>query len=304
MHKTLKRYIIILVPYLLALLASCEERVVKYDGPDFVMFCDSVLTLPVVDDDSVFQVKVCAMHATDYDRTLAVELKAGKSNAVRGYHFELLGQTITIPAGQMVGSVKVKGYHSRLEAGDSLGFILELLPGDMATSPLYGTQARILLEKAKRFDLQDFVGYAVVQSTWIYSYMTIEERLIRIEADATRANRIVLRDFYYNGFDVKLDLTSKDISNPLIHFEEQVFAPTTEAFGTIYGDGKIWMSENSIYPSYYSSLEGFLFLYTDLEVKNVGRVGTFVHLIKMVSDEEAEHLIKEGIDHAPFTSNQ
>lgn len=269
-----------------------------YDGPDFVMFSDSLQTLPVVDNDSVFDIYVSAMHTTGYDRTLAVELLAKESNAVRGYHFELLNQTVTIPAGQLVGSVKVRGYNTHLEVGDSLGFILQLLPGQQKTSELYGVRTRVMLQKAKRFDIQDFVGYAVVQSTWIYNYMpTITQRLIRVEADSKHTNSIILRDLYYKGYDVRLDLTSNSLVDPLLHFEEQVFAPTTEAFGTKYGNGKIMMSENAAYLSYYSSVERFILFYTDLFVYDVGTVGTFVHVLKFISDDEAERLIKEGVSH-------
>ncbi|MCF0198900.1 MAG: DUF4984 domain-containing protein, partial [Bacteroidaceae bacterium] len=38
-------------------------------------------------------------------------------------------------------------------------------------------------------------------------------------------------------------------------------------------------------------------LYTDLFVKNVGTVGTFVHIVKYVSDAEAELMIKNGVSH-------
>lgn len=280
------------------LLGACSEERVTYDGPDFVMFSDSVHTLPIVDNDSVFDICVSAAHVTSYDRTLAVELLAQQSNAIRGYHFDLLNQTVTIPAGELTGSVKVRGYQSHLETDDSVGFFLRLLPGNLKTSSLYGTDTRIMLQKAKRFDLQDFVGYAVVQSSWILNYMpAISSRLIRVEADPEVKNRVILRNLYYKGYDVKLDLMVGDLSNPLVHFERQTFAPTTEAFGTIYGNGKIMMDENLANLSYYSSLERYIWFYTDLSVDNVGTVGTFVHLIAFISDDQAEQLIKEGIDH-------
>lgn len=279
--------------------SACSEEHVTYDGPDFVMFADSVQTLPVVDNDSVFDIVVSAAHAVGYDRTMAVELLADRSNAIRGYHFDLLNQTLKIPAGQLTAKVQVRGYHDHLELSDSLGFVLRLLPGTNGTSSLYGTETRVMLEKAKRFDLQDFVGYAVVQSSWILNYMpAIGSRLIRVEADPEVKNRLILRDLYYKGYDVKVDLTDNDIRNPLLHFDTQVFAPTTEAFGTVYGNGKIMMDENLANVSYYSSLERYLWFYSDLYVENVGTVGTFVHLVAFISDDQAEQMIKEGVDHS------
>ena len=292
------------LPLIVLMLFSCDKQEITYSGPDYVQWADSLTTLPVVDDEEVFDIRVSAMNTSDRDRNVAVELIADKSNAIQGHHFDLLTHTAVIPAGSRTASVRVRAYNSHLEANDSIGFILRLLIPESTVSPLYGTETRVMLQKAKRFDINDFTGYAVVQSTWMYYYMTPQERLFVVEKDKDVENRIILRDLYYDNYDVRLDLTSDNILEPKLHFETQVFAPTTEAFGTIYGNGKIMMDELAAYVSYYSSLEKFICFYTNLYVTDVGTVGDFVHLIYFVSDEEAKKLLREGIDHSQRIKNK
>jgi len=81
--------------------------------------------------------------------------------------------------------------------------------------------------------------------------------------------------------------------------DEQLFGPTSEAFGTLYGDGMIRMFQPSYYASYYSSCEQFIYQYMTLYVLNkdqsiYGSVGTFMNVVKWISDDEAEKLMKEG----------
>ncbi|MCF0196369.1 MAG: DUF4984 domain-containing protein [Bacteroidaceae bacterium] len=283
---------------------SCQQEDNLYHGPDYIQFADTLTTLPVMDNDSVFDVVISAMHTTSYDRTVAVELLAEKSNAVQGLHFDILNHTAVIAAGELTTNIKVRGYTDKLTVTDSLGFVLQLVVEDKVVNPLYGTQTTVMLQKACRYDINNFTGYALVESTWIYNYMpTISSRLIKVEKDPKIENRVVLKNLYYEGYDVTLDLTTHNILTPDIHFEDQAFAPTTEAFGTIYGNGKIMMREPSSYVSYYSSCERFFIFYTYLYVDDYpeegqeGVVGNFVHVLKFVTDDEAELLRNSGVDY-------
>lgn len=294
----MRHYIYIFYSLLICLCAACSQDEQTYTGPDHIQWSDTLTVLPVVDNDSVFDITISAMHTANYDRTVAVELLAQESNAIQGRHFDILNHTATIPAHQLTATIQVRGYSDNITVYDSLGFVLNLLVNEQMESPLYGTRTKVMLQRCKRFDINDFKGYAEVQSTWIYYYMSnISSRLVHVDIDTDTHNRIIIRDFYYKGYDVYLDLTDNDLLEPKLHFETQVFAPTVEAFGTIYGNGKIMMSEPSAYVSYYSSMERFIYLYTYQYVEDVGVVGTFVHVLKFISDEEAEKLIREGIDH-------
>ncbi|MCF0198901.1 MAG: DUF4984 domain-containing protein, partial [Bacteroidaceae bacterium] len=247
-RSLVRRFGVLLLLPALWLLGSCAQDDNTYTGPDYLQWADTLTTLPVVDNDSVFSITVSAMRSTDYDRTVAVELLVDKSNAIQGYHFDVLNHTAVIPAGQLTTEIKVRGYSSHLTVTDPLCFVLQLVTDDRNLNPLYGGTTKVMLQKACRFDINNFVGWALVESTWIYNYMPqISERLIRVERDTTTRNRVILRNWYYDGYDVHIDLTDDNILTPDIHFEEQPFAPTTEAFGTIYGNGKIMMSEPAGY---------------------------------------------------------
>ncbi|MBO7235120.1 MAG: DUF4984 domain-containing protein, partial [Alistipes sp.] len=69
---------------------------------------------------------------------------------------------------------------------------------------------------------------------------------------------------------------------------------TGEAFGTIYGNGKLMMMEPTGYSSYYGTCERFMVLYTMMYVDGVGTVGTYVNIFEWISDEEAERIKREG----------
>ena len=106
---------------------------------------------------------------------------------------------------------------------------------------------------------------------------------------------IIVEDMFYDGYDIEL---SFDDSNPLeprvIVPDAQILGATGEAFGTIYGDGKLLMSEPTGYSSYFGACENFMVLYSLIYVENVGTVGTYVNIFEWISDDEAERIMREG----------
>ena len=52
---------------------------------------------------------------------------------------------------------------------------------------------------------------------------------------------IVIEDMFYEGYDIRVKLSSEDRLNPLASLcGAQVLGTTGEAFGTIYGNGSSW----------------------------------------------------------------
>ena len=278
---------------------ACSDGTVTYSGPEYILFSDTLYVLPVADDREYHDIPVAATTACDYDRTVAVEIIEAGSNAVEGYHYSLESNTITIPAGELVGNVRVRGYHSNIDVSDSLGLKLNLIVPRELQWDIYGTEANVLLQKACKFDINAFTGYAVLTSTYIINYMTnIDMRLVRSEIDPDNENTIIIKDYFFDGYDAKIKFRTDDIMNPLIEMEEADFAPTSEAFGTIYGDGMIRMYQPTAYTSYFSSCEKFIFQYMTLYVPGMeegyNTVGTFVNAVEWISDDEAEKLKREG----------
>lgn len=285
---------------LLLTVTGCNEERTTYSGPNYIMFSDSLYVLPIQNNEDFFDIHVSATQTCSYDRTLAVEIIDKNSNAIEGVHYVLESNTVTIAAGELVTNVRVRGIFDNIEVADSLGFALRLVTEENTHWDLYGIDANVILRKTCPFNIYDFEGYCLLNSTYLYDYTTVDKRLTRAVVDTEEENTLIIKDYFYDGYDVKLKFTTDDLLNPLIEMDEQIFGPTTEAFGTIYGDGKIRMFQPTNYVSYYSSCEQFVYQYMTLYVMNkdqqsiYGTVGTFINVLKWISDDEAEKLMREG----------
>lgn len=295
----MKRILTGLCVVLSLLATSCDEEYTTYNGPDYIMFSDTLHVLPVQDSGEYFDIPVSATRACGYDRTLAVEVIESESNAIEGRHYEIESYTVTIKAGELAANVRVRGFHENIAVSDSLGFVLRLVAPENTEWNLYGTDTNVLLQKACPFDVNSFTGYCLVTSTYLMNFTVSSTRLTRSETDPENENTIIIKDYFYDGYDIKIRFSTDDILNPLLEMDaDQIFASTADAFGTIYGDGKILMYQPSAYTSYYSSCEKFIWQYMTLYVPGMdassNTVGTFVNAVEWISDDEAEKLMREG----------
>jgi hypothetical protein len=125
-------------------------------------------------------------------------------------------------------------------------------------------------------------------------YMNAESRLVRTSLDE-ESGVIVVEDMFYEDYDIRIKLHAEDRLNPIATLcGPQVVGSTGEAFGTIYGNGKLMMDEPMGYVSYYGTCENFLVLYSLMYVEEVGTVGSYVNILEWVSDDEAERIMREG----------
>ncbi len=288
-----------LVFALLLALIGCDEERTTYTGPNYIMFSDTLYVLPVQDNVEYFDIPVSATRTSSKDRTLAVEVIDKKSNAIEGIHYTLESNTITIKAGELATNVRVRGIYDNISVSDSLGLAIRLVIEEENQWDVYGIDANVVLRKTCPFNIYDFEGYCVISSTYLYDYGGVDKRLIQTKVDDEEENTLILKDYFYDGYDAKIKFETKDRLNPLITMEEQLFGSTVEAFGTIYGDGQIRMFQPTSYVSYYSSCEQFVYQYMTLYVMNkdgsmFGSVGTFINVLKWISDDEAEKLMREG----------
>ena len=274
---------------------SCNESYTTYGGPGFISFSDSLYVLPVQNNEEVFDIPVVAAQSCGYDRTLAVEVLDKKTNAVEGKHFSIESNTITIPAGELTANFRIKGNADNITINDSLGIKLHILTENAGDERLQSLEANVLLVKTCPLDMNDFTGYCILKSPYMNQYMSgVKARLVRSELDPEHENTIILKDYFYDGYDVRLRFTANDLLNPLLEMDEQPFGPTSEAFGTVYGDGVIYMQQMMGYPSYYSTCEHFLVHYTTLFVPEVGTIGSYFNVVEFISDDEAERIQREG----------
>ena len=299
MKKILKSLCI--VSALLLVFTSCDTdaEYVKYNGDNYIMFSDTLYEFPVVNNDDYFEIPVVATKACDYDRTVAVEIVDTLSNAIERRHYTLKSNNVTIKAGERVANIEVKGNHDLIEVGDSLGFNIRLVGHEDYEWSLYRSDANVFLQKACKFDINAFTGPCFIAlSTYLDNYSNVSGRLTYSIVDPEKENTIIIKDYFYDGYDVKIEFTTNDILNPLIKFEEQEFGPTAEAFGTKYGtEGIVNMYQPTMYTSYYSSCEKFIFQWMGLYIPSMegyNTVGVFVNAVEWISEDEAEKYRQEG----------
>ena len=286
---------------LMCAITSCgDAERPSYEGPNYILFSDTLTVLAVQNNEEVFDIPVAATEACSYDRTVSVEGIDKKSNAIEGKHYTIESNTITIKAGERAANVRIRGNYDAIAATDSLGLTLRLLTQQADQWDLYekSYEAKVILQKCCPFDINLFNGYAVLTSTYMQEFMpNVDNRLIKAIIDPEEENTIIMKDFFYDGYNVKIRFTTNDILNPLIEMDEQTFASTAEAFGTNYGDGYLHLYQSSSGVSYYSTCEQFIFQYFTLYVPGMAGnnvVGTFASAIEWISNDEAKRLYLEG----------
>lgn len=279
---------------LLGLLAGCQAEKTTYDGPNYILFSADSHTLGILDSEEWFEIPISATRTADQDRTIGVEVVASETSAIEGLHYILESNTLTIPKGELTTTVRIKGLAENIDINSMLSIKLRLVIDPELVWDAYGIESEVLLQKCCPFDINNFTGYAKVTSTWTMQYMNAEARLVRTERDPEDKSAIIVKDMFYDGYDIRLRLNSDDRLNPTVELAEQVLGTTGEAFGTIYGNGKLMMAEPTGYTSYYGTCENFLVLYSMMYVDGVGVVGTYVNIFEWISDLEAERIMREG----------
>ena len=279
---------------LLGLLAGCQAEKTTYEGPNYILFSADSHTLGILDSEEWFEIPISATRTANEERTIGVEVVASESSAIEGLHYILESNTLTIPKGELTTAVRIKGLAENIDINSMLSIKLRLVIDPELVWDAYGIESEVLLQKCCPFDINNFTGYAKITSTWTMQYMNAEARLVRTERDPEDKSAIIVKDMFYDGYDIGLKLNSEDRLNPTVTLTEQVLGTTGEAFGTIYGNGKLMMAEPTGYTSYYGTCENFLVLYSMMYVDGVGVVGTYVNIFEWISDLEAERIMREG----------
>lgn len=275
-------------------LSACRADYTVHTTPDIIMFSAENYTLGVIDSEEWLEIPVSATDAVDYDRNIGVEVVAAESSAVEGLHFVVESNTLTIAKGELTTALRIRGLVENIGVGEELTLTLNLVLDEENVSAMYGTRSEVKLQRCCRFDINNFVGDAKITSTWTMQYMNTDARLVRTEL-GEEANSIVIKDMFYEGYDIEVVFDDSDPLEPRVILPEvQVLGSTGEAFGTIYGDGKLLMSEPMGYTSYFGACENFMVLYTMMYVENVGTVGTYVNIFEWISSDEADRIRREG----------
>ena len=299
--KQIIRYMTVLIAAV-SVFSSCHERYVTYSDKEYVMFADTMATYPVQKDVEWFSIPVVSTVVKDYDRTFGIEIIDKGNNAIENVHYRLESNTVTIKAGENRADVKVHGYYDNIEATDSLGFELQLVMNSNLVMPLYGKSTKAVLMKSCPFDINNFTGYCVLTSMFLYNYSPTGayQKLVYTEKHPTQDNMIICRNWINDGYDVTMTFNAEDPMLPLVTMDrDQVASDEGSFFGTAHGDNKILVTNSSYYDSVFYPCGRYLYIWTEMYVENlgetVGTVGHFYNIMEWVSDEEAERLKREGM---------
>ena len=171
----------------------------------------------------------------------AVEVIDKGSNAVEGLHYSLCSNSVTIPAGEMAADVLVRGHYDQIEAADSLGFVLRLVMPEQLEWELYpnGSTTKVVMYKSCPFDVNNFTGWCVMTSLLLYNYPGENlsyQRLVKADLHPTEENTIILRNCFYDGYDVKMRFDASNPAEPKITMDEdQMLSDEASALIAEYG---------------------------------------------------------------------
>lgn len=286
---------------LVALLSvGCKEDKVEVAGGIY-HFTEECYAFGVLDDEEWFEVPIVATLPHSEARNIGIEVVASESSAIEGVHFSLENHTIKLKADNDKCAVRIQGNPEAFELGETLTLKLRLAVDDKFIDNATATECEVQMQKCCPFDINAFTGYCKITSTYLMQYLNSDSRLVRTERDPEVENGIIVKDMFYEGHDVRFTLHSDDRLNPIADMHTAVVGTTGEAFGTIYGNGKLMISEPEAeginpddYKSYYGTCERYLFNYAMLYVEEVGIVGVFVNIFEWISDDEAERIMREG----------
>lgn len=274
-------------------LFACKAERTTYQGDNYILFSQKEHTFGVIDNYEWFEIPISATRTADYDRNIGVEVIYAESDAIEGLHFVIEDNTVTIPAGKLTTALRIRGIAENIAVGIAPKVVFGLVLNEEDVWDSESTRSEVTLQRCCPFDINNFAGYAKVTSTWLMQYMNSDSRLVSTEVDAA-SNSVTIKSMFYDGYDIKVTLDSDDRLAPRVNLEQQTLGSTGEAFGTIYGNGKLMMMEPTGYTSYYGTCENFMVLYTTMYVENVGTVGTYVNIFEWISNEEAERIMREG----------
>lgn len=283
--------------------ASCDEEYTTYSDAEYVLFADTLSVNMVLSDADYFTVPVASTVACGYDRTFGVEIIDKGSNAIEGKHYRLLSNSVTIPAGKLAADVCVQGLYENIEPTDSLGFVLRLVMPEQLEWELYKewNTTKVVMYKACPFDINNFVGPCILTSMLLYQYpgeQGVYQRLVRTEPHPTEPNTIVVRNAFFDGYDVTMKFDPTDPARPLVTMDnDQVLSDSGAIFGMIHGDNKVLCTHSPYYESYYNACQRFVELWMHVYIENlgaaVGTVGEFYNILEWISEEEADRLQRE-----------
>lgn len=273
-------------PWLLLLFAlaitscSSEAPETHYSDKMFIQFSDTAYQMPVTENGQVFEIPVVVSKASSVDRNVIVDVDLKKTNATEGYHFTLESRNITIPAGKMKGSVRIRSNYSHLSPSDSLAFTLYIVNNEDSHLPIYSRETNVSLHKILPFNIDDYVGDVLLTCTFPFSTSSVTTFLTRSEKIDDHTLKVIA------PFEQSRNIELRFHDNKENPFDRSIDMRTQVAF-TDVTYGKVSMCSIDDAPSYYIPEERAFVLYLLAELEHVGSFGSFFYIFQWITPDEA-----------------
>lgn len=227
--KNIIKSFIIFAAAALVLNGCGEAEPIIYDGPVFVSFTDGTMADYFVQADNTpfpVQVGIPSPHGSDITIDLEVLYASGEA----GTHYDL-PSSVTIPAGDVVATIPVKGYFDNLAGGRKDTVMFQLLGEEVAS---FDTAYTVYLQQFCPFDIANFEGDWTANEQSDYEEEPYAPYTITFEANPNGGDTLVTDDIW-PYFPVKVVFDDADPANFFWRIPDQFLSE--DLFG--YGEARI-----------------------------------------------------------------
>ena len=191
--------------------ASCTDEggidCNTYDGKglEFLHFATSGSFL-IEKDTEAIEVKVGITSASDQDRTFNISIDES-STAVEGRDFKLASRTVTIPAGQYIGTILIEPLYETMNQDETTTVVLEL--DTELISPAYGKTTQLNFTYAFTVDMDYLCG---IWSGTDYNIDGSTEGPWNITISKKSDNEIYIENFWDGGEIIVANVNFDDMT--------------------------------------------------------------------------------------------
>lgn len=216
----MKKIFNIAIMMILASLAtvSCKKDSLLYDGPMLAHFQSKEGTLFLQPGgENTIIIPIGLTKAVDHDVVVTVELDSS-STAEAGKQFNFVSQQVTIPAGQVIGNLVIKGDYDSASVASLAVF--RITSDALQTGDTYTLE----LQQFCPFNQADFVGFYQFSAVDPADAMLGSEAngyQVEAIADPNDSTSIIFQNLYNDpddsqvigGYDVKISFDDSDVNN-------------------------------------------------------------------------------------------
>ena len=289
---------------IIATLFSCDKDSdrVHFSGSEYIMFAQTENEY-FVGKDNAFTIDVTSTVARSYDRNVIVEIINTGSTAIEGLHYDVVSHNVTIKAGEYSAQFKIQGHFDNINVGDSLCTRFRLVVPESVQWDLYpeNLETKVTFHKFSPFVLEDwfeneyrekdpekydYANYIFYASFPYSDGSRFEHKLVKVYQDPLDEERMIVKDPFGSGKDVKLRLHPGGPGENIVSMVPQ------EAF---YASNYGWITMASMPDGcFYNSNERFITLNMNCYVDQLGSLGVYPYIMVWVTEHKAIELRNSG----------